>query len=80
MTPTSVSVAADSSVFQHYKTGVITSSSCGTSTDHAVLAVGYGTSGSTPYYIVKNSWGSSWGDKGYVKIGISDGAGICGIQ
>jgi len=79
VTPTSVSVAADSSVFGNYKSGVITGSKCGTSTDHAVLAVGYGTENGTPYYLVKNSWGKSWGASGYVKIGIESGKGVCGI-
>jgi C1A family cysteine protease len=48
--------------------------------DHAVTVVGYGNDGSQNYYIVRNSWGPNWGDKGYVKIASSDtGAGICGI-
>lgn len=42
----------------------------------AVLIVGYGSN----YFLVQNSWGVHWGDQGYVKIGISAGAGICGIN
>ena len=62
-----------------YTGGVITGSACGTSLDHGVLAVGYGTENGQEYYLVKNSWGPSWGVYGYVKIGIEAGNGVCGI-
>jgi len=43
--------------------------------------VGYGTDPTAGgYYLVRNSWGTSWGDQGYVKIGQAGGAGICGIN
>merc|ERR1712066_1112794 len=61
--PVSVAIEADQSAFQYYSGGVITSG-CGTSLDHGVTAVGY----SSDYFIVKNSWGSSWGANGYVNI------------
>jgi len=77
--PVSVAIQADSAVFRNYKSGVITGTACGTNLNHGVLAVGYETTG-TAYYKVKNSWGTTWGDQGYVKIGITDGAGVCGIQ
>lgn len=81
--PNSVAIEADQPVFQQYTGGVITSSSCGTTIDHAVLAVGYGTDATYgAYWLVQNSWGTSWGDKGYVKIGMSSSGwpGICGIN
>ena len=78
--PNAVSIHASSSVFQTYQSGVITSSLCGTSTNHAVVIVGYDTRTSPNYYIVRNSWGSGWGDGGYVNIGMATGAGICGIN
>lgn len=80
--PVSVAISADTKLFQSYSSGVITSSSCYTSLDHGVLAVGYGTENGIEYYLVKNSWGASWGMDGYVKIGRSDSTndpGICGI-
>ena len=65
--PVSVAIQADQMAFQGYRHGVITHG-CGSKLDHGVLAVGYGTEGSQDYFLVKNSWGASWGDKGYVKI------------
>jgi len=52
--------------------------------DHAVLLVGWGTTTGTnpqPYYLMKNSWGTSWGEDGYMKMAIvGNGPGICGVQ
>ena len=78
--PTSVAIQADKRVFQNYSSGVLDSTLCGTNLDHAVLAVGYGTEGGQEYILVKNSWGTSWGDQGYIKIASVSGAGICGIN
>merc|ERR1712113_877986 len=69
--PVSVAIQADQSVFQQYKSGVITSG-CGSNLDHGVLAVGVNSDGSIK---VKNSWGSSWGANGYVNIATNQ----CGI-
>lgn len=65
-----------------YSGGVITDESCykDHEVNHAVLIVGYGQEQGLDYFLVKNSWGEAWGDKGYVKIGMQSGEGICGIQ
>ena len=76
--PVSVAIAASGSAFQFYTSGVITGSACGTQLDHGVLVVGYGTENNVDYYIVRNSWGASWGEKGYVRI--QRGADTCGID
>jgi len=74
--PVSIAIEADQSSFQGYKSGVLTSG-CGTSLDHAVLAVGYGTDSGNDYWLVKNSWGTSWGMSGYIKIAQSGNQ--CGV-
>tara|TARA_B110000285_G_C14526320_1_gene338848 strand:- start:46 stop:318 length:273 start_codon:yes stop_codon:yes gene_type:complete len=73
--PVSVAIEADQMAFQSYTSGVITSG-CGTNLDHGVLAVGYGTLGGQQFFLVKNSWGPSWGDEGYVRIGAANQCGI----
>jgi len=80
--PVSVAIEADKAVFQSYKSGIITSTACGTSLDHGVLVVGYGTESGTDYWTLKNSWGTTWGEKGYFRIlrSAGSGPGICGLQ
>jgi C1A family cysteine protease len=78
--PLAVSIEADKAVFQNYKSGIFNSTACGTRLDHAVIVVGWGTSGTTEYWTVRNSWGTSWGERGYIRMAITSGAGICGVQ
>ena len=82
MQPVSVAIEADTRYFQSYSSGVLTSTSCGTNLDHGVLVVGYGEENGQKYWLVKNSWSATWGDKGYVKIARSESTndpGVCGI-
>ena len=79
--PVSIAINAETKVFQTYKSGIITESDgCPTKIDHAVLAVGYGYDGDQGYFIVRNSWNTTWGDEGYVKLGMAEGAGVCGMN
>ncbi|XP_068667488.1 vignain-like [Aristolochia californica] len=79
--PISVAIDAGGQDFQFYSEGVFTGS-CGTDLDHGVAVVGYGsTTDGTKYWIVKNSWGTEWGEKGYIRMerDISAKEGLCGI-
>ncbi|KAK1319974.1 Vignain [Acorus calamus] len=79
--PISVAIDASGSAFQFYKEGVF-SGPCGTSMNHAVTVVGYGTTvDGTKYWSVKNSWDVTWGEKGYIRMqrGIAAKEGLCGI-
>lgn len=79
--PVNVAVAAGNNVFMNYKSGIIsTTSGCPTQIDHAIVAVGWGEENGTQYYIVRNSWGTGWGEDGYVRIQTSGGLGVCGIN
>merc|ERR1712110_1161307 len=70
----SIAIEADKAVFQHYTGGVITSSACGKKLDHGVAVVGY----TADAFIVRNSWGPTWGENGYVRIARSS-ENVCGI-
>ena len=65
--PVSVAIEADQNAFQFYSSGVL-DSGCGDQLDHGVVVVGYGQEDSKPYWLVRNSWGDSWGEQGYIKI------------
>lgn len=83
--PCSIAVDASSSVFQSYTGGVLTdAAACGTTLDHAIVAVGYGTdSNGIAYFIVRNSWGASWGVGGFIYLEQSTTGtkpGTCGMN
>lgn len=77
--PISVAMDASHQSFQHYRTGVYTERRCSSiRLDHGVLAVGYGEVMSKKVWIVKNSWGTTWGEKGYFNLA-KDEKNMCGI-
>ncbi|GFP84596.1 cysteine proteinase rd21a [Phtheirospermum japonicum] len=79
--PVSVAIEAGGRAFQLYQSGVFTGL-CGTDLDHGVVAVGYGTENGKDYWIVRNSWGPSWGESGYIRLErnvANTTTGKCGI-
>merc|ERR1712196_566666 len=89
--PTAISVAAGGLGWQFYSGGVFTGGlfGCGFAVDHAVQLVGYGVDDSVMYWLVRNSWGSGWGEAGYIRMkrfgegeepcGDSEGQHYCGL-
>merc|ERR1711957_703827 len=84
---TPVSVCVNAGAWDDYTGGVLSSSACGSMAaddqDHCVMAAGFNTTAPTPYWIVRNSWSSTWGEKGYIYLeysentcGLADGATI----
>ncbi|KAM4121503.1 hypothetical protein ACB094_01G010500 [Castanea mollissima] len=78
-----VSIALDGSGrnFQFYQGGVFMQE-CGTRLTHAITAIGYGTSDDgNKYWLMKNSWGTHWGENGYMRIQRDTSAprGLCGL-
>lgn len=73
-----VAVLVDATNWGAYRSGVLTSDLCGTAVNHAVLAVGYDTTNG--FLKIKNSWGTAWGESGYIRISITTGAGTCGVN
>lgn len=64
--PISVSIVADK--MKLYKSGIFDDKLCGDELDHGVLAVGYGAADNKDYWLVKNSWGTTWGEQGYIRM------------
>ncbi|OQR95342.1 cysteine protease family C01A, partial [Thraustotheca clavata] len=77
--PVTVTVEAGNNVWRNYKSGVV--QSCpGAQSDHAVIAVGYGSASGQNFFKIKNSWGANWGEQGYIRLqrGVS-GKGMCNV-
>ena len=72
-----ISIGVDATSWQTYSGGVMTNC-VSTQVDHGVLAVGFDDSSSPPYWIIKNSWGPTWGESGYIRI--AKGSNQCLIE
>ena len=78
--PISTAINGFPQAFQFYKSGIIKENCASDNPNHGIAAVGYGVEGDTEYIILKNTWGSNWGENGYVRVANVDGNGMCGIN
>ncbi|XP_020239699.1 macrodontain-1 [Cajanus cajan] len=79
--PVSVLLDGSGQAFQFYSEGVF-HGECGTILNHAVTAIGYGEDTDGKYWLLRNSWGSQWGEGGYMKLKRDTGSrqGLCGVN
>jgi len=78
--PITVAISADAN-YLSYKGGIIKEKDCGDKTNRFALSVGWGTDDTEgDFYIVKESFGTTWGESGYARISITEGKGTCGIN
>lgn len=78
--PVCIALAGDPMKFLFYGEGIFDCEECSTKNNHAVLLVGYEMKDDIPYWIVKNSWGTKWGEDGYIRIKMIEGDGILGMN
>merc|ERR1712150_383230 len=78
---TPVAICVNAAVWNDYKGGVMTAKQCGNfsaaAQDHCVMATGFNKHAPTPYWIVRNSWSSTWGEKGYIYLEMAENT--CGL-
>jgi len=78
--PVSIAISAQKIMF--YSSGIFDDEDCGTELNHGVLAVGYGSANGVAYWLVKNSWGQTWGENGYIRFERDTGksTAVCGLN
>jgi len=76
--PVALAIDASQSSFMFYSGGIYSDPKCTTNIDHGIMAIGYGVDNNIPYYILKNTYGPNWGEKGYIRI-IRNGQNMCGV-
>lgn len=76
--PVTVSIATTED-WQHYTGGIFEETDCPSVAGHSLAVAGYGQEGSKKYWLLRNSWGSSWGIGGYIKVprDVNDSTGYC---
>jgi C1A family cysteine protease len=78
--PLNVSIMASATTFRQYSSGIFNDPNCGSEHNHATNVVGMGIENGIEYWVMRNSWGSDWGENGYMRMQIVDGNGQCGVQ
>ena len=74
--PMSIAVAAGNDCWRYYESGILSEeNNCPTGLDHGVAIIGLNESGEKPYWIIQNSWGTGWGNNGYIWIAVEEGEG-----
>jgi len=76
-----LSICVNAGTWNDYTGGVLTAQGCGSmaadAQDHCVMATGFNTTAPTPYWIVRNSWASTWGEMGYIYLEMAKNT--CGL-
>jgi len=75
--PIAITLNGENNEFYNYRGGIYNNPACSTQINHAVLLVGYGQQNGQEYWVIKNSWGPSWGENGFMKM--AKGYNRCGI-
>jgi len=78
--PVAIGIAANA--IMSYTSGIFNNPRCGTQLNHGVVAIGYGAVSAQEYWLVRNSWGPTWGEQGYIRVARDDNKkepGMCGI-